>query len=115
MQQRRHTPEQIILKLREAERLRAEGADIGAWSVRATEWRKATAALQADQSKRAPRRPTGQSRGVCWVPSPTWVGHGALPARRVHGRATCWRSHPSSRLPSRVAGYDDPVHDPRPD
>ena len=28
MKQRRHTPEQIIRKLREAERLQAEGADI---------------------------------------------------------------------------------------
>jgi putative transposase len=59
MKQRRHTPEQIIRKLREAERLQAEGADIAtvAKHLEISEqtfyrWRNRYGGMKADDAKR---------------------------------------------------------------
>ena len=59
MKQRRHTPEQIIRKLREAERLQAEGADIAtvARHLEVSEqtfhrWRAQYGGMKADDAKR---------------------------------------------------------------
>ncbi len=59
MKQRRHTPEQIIRKLREAERLQAEGADIAtvARQLEVSEqtfhrWRTQYGGMKADDAKR---------------------------------------------------------------
>jgi transposase-like protein len=59
MKQRRHTPEQIIRKLREAERLQAEGADIAtvACHLEISEqtfhrWRAQYGGMKADDAKR---------------------------------------------------------------
>lgn len=59
MKQRRHTPEQIIRKLREAERLQAEGADIAtvAKHLEVSEqtfhrWRAQYGGMKADDAKR---------------------------------------------------------------
>ena len=59
MKQRRHTPEQIIRKLREAERLQAEGADIAtlAKHLEISEqtfhrWRAQYGGMKADDAKR---------------------------------------------------------------
>ena len=59
MKQRRHTPEQIIRKLREAERLQAEGADIAtvARHLEISEqtfhrWRAQYGGMKADDAKR---------------------------------------------------------------
>jgi len=59
MKQRRHTPEQIIRKLREAERLQAEGADIAtvARQLEVSEqtfhrWRAQYGGMKADDAKR---------------------------------------------------------------
>ena len=59
MKRRRHTPEQIIRKLREAERLQAEGADIAtlAKHLEVSEqtfhrWRAQYGGMKADDAKR---------------------------------------------------------------
>ena len=59
MKQRRHTPEQVIRKLREAERLQAEGADIAtvAKHLEISEqtfhrWRAQYGGMKADDAKR---------------------------------------------------------------
>jgi putative transposase len=59
MKRRRHTPEQIIRKLREAERLQAEGADIAtvARHLEISEqtfhrWRAQYGGMKADDAKR---------------------------------------------------------------
>ncbi len=59
MKQRRHTPEQIIRKLREAERLQGEGADITtvARHLEISEqtfhrWRAQYGGMKADDAKR---------------------------------------------------------------
>jgi len=59
MKQRRHTPEQVIRKLREAERLQAEGADIAtvAKHLEVSEqtfhrWRAQYGGMKADDAKR---------------------------------------------------------------
>lgn len=59
MKQRRHTPAQIIRKLREAERLQAEGADIAtvAKHLEVSEqtfhrWRAQYGGMKADDAKR---------------------------------------------------------------
>ena len=59
MKQRRHTPEQIIRKLREAERLQAEGADIAtvAKHLEISEqtfhrWRAQYGGMKANDAKR---------------------------------------------------------------
>jgi putative transposase len=59
MRQRRHTPEQVIRKLREAERLQAEGADIAtvARQLEVSEqtfhrWRAQYGGMKADDAKR---------------------------------------------------------------
>lgn len=59
MKQRRHTPEQIIRKLREAERLQGEGADIAtvAKHLEVSEqtfhrWRAQYGGMKADDAKR---------------------------------------------------------------
>jgi transposase-like protein len=59
MKRRRHTPEQIIRKLREAERLQAEGADIAtvAKHLEISEqtfhrWRAQYGGMKADDAKR---------------------------------------------------------------
>jgi putative transposase len=59
MTRRRHTPEQIIRKLREAERLQAEGADIAtvARHLEISEqtfhrWRAQYGGMKADDAKR---------------------------------------------------------------
>ena len=59
MKQRRHTPEQIIRKLREAERLQAEGADIAtvARQLEISEqtfhrWRAQYGGMKANDAKR---------------------------------------------------------------
>jgi putative transposase len=59
MKRRRHTPEQIIRKLREAERLQAEGADIAtvARQLEVSEqtfhrWRAQYGGMKADDAKR---------------------------------------------------------------
>jgi putative transposase len=59
MARRRHTPEQIIRKLREAERLQAEGADISAVArqLEVSEqtfhrWRAQYGGMKADDAKR---------------------------------------------------------------
>ena len=59
MKQRRHTPEQVIRKLREAERLQAEGADIAtvAKHLEISEqtfhrWRAQDGGMKADDAKR---------------------------------------------------------------
>jgi putative transposase len=59
MTRRRHTPEQIIRKLREAERLQAEGADIAAVAKHLEiseqtfhRWRAQYGGMKADDAKR---------------------------------------------------------------
>ena len=59
MQHRRHTPEQVIRKLREADRLLAEGADIAtvAKHLEVSEqtyhrWRNQYGGMKADDAKR---------------------------------------------------------------
>lgn len=59
MQHRRHTPEQVIRKLREAEKLLAEGADIATVSkhLEVSEqtyhrWRNQYGGMKADDAKR---------------------------------------------------------------
>ena len=59
MKQRRHTPEQIIRKLREAERLQAEGADVAtvAKHLEISEqtfhrWRAQYGGMKAEDAKR---------------------------------------------------------------
>ena len=59
MARRRHTPEQIIRKLREADRLLAEGADVAevARQLETSEatyhlWRKQFGGMKADDAKR---------------------------------------------------------------
>jgi putative transposase len=59
MKRRRHTPEQIVRKLREAERLQAEGADIAtvARHLEISEqtfhrWRNQYGGMKADDAKR---------------------------------------------------------------
>ncbi len=58
MKQRRHTPEQIVRKLREAQRLQAEGADIAtvAKHLEISEqtfhrWRNQYGGMKADDAK----------------------------------------------------------------
>ena len=59
MKRRRHTPEQIVRKLREAERMQAEGADIAtvAKHLEISEqtfhrWRNQYGGMKADDAKR---------------------------------------------------------------
>jgi len=59
MKRRRHTPEQIVRKLREAERLQAEGADIATVSrhLEISEqtfhrWRNQYGGMKADDAKK---------------------------------------------------------------
>jgi putative transposase len=59
MTRRRHTPEQIVRKLRKADRLLKEGADIAsvAWHLEVTEatyhgWRNRYGGMKADDAKR---------------------------------------------------------------
>jgi transposase-like protein len=59
MKQRRHTPEQIVRKLREAERLQADGADIAtvAKHLEISEqtfhrWRNQYGGMKADDAKK---------------------------------------------------------------
>lgn len=59
MKHRRHTPEQVVRKLREADRLLAEGADIAAVArhLEVSEqtyhrWRQQYGSMQADDVKR---------------------------------------------------------------
>ena len=59
MARRRHTPEQIIRKLREADRLLAEGADVAAVALHLEvseqtyhRWRNQFGGMKADDAKR---------------------------------------------------------------
>lgn len=59
MKRRRHTPEQIVRKLREAERMQAEGADIAAVAKHLEiseqtfhRWRNQYGGMKADDAKR---------------------------------------------------------------
>jgi len=69
MPRRRHTPDQIVRKLREADRMLAEGADIAAVArhLEVSEqtyhrWRNQYGGLKADDAKRLKQLETENSR-----------------------------------------------------
>ena len=83
MKQRRHTPEQIIRKLREAERLQAEGADIAtvARHLEVSEqtfhrWRAQYGGMKADDAKRLKEleRENAPAQAHRGRPSPRYLG-----------------------------------------
>jgi putative transposase len=79
MKRRRHTPEQIIRKLREADRLLAEGQDMPevAKQLEVSEatyhrWRAQYGGLKADDAKRLKELTNENARlSGCW-PRPSW-------------------------------------------
>ena len=104
MKRRRHTPEQVVRKLREAERMLGEGKTIPevAKELEVSEntfhrWRAQYGGMKADEAKRLERWRRMRSAGVD-VP-------GAAPQPAPAPRSTAVRPHGSSEPPAPACAY----------